>query len=343
MSEMTNHQRPGVYSSYEASSLTAAVSGGKAVAVVAAAPEDLGGDPCCWTSYSRALADAGQCTLTQLAGIALKNGAGKVWGIPAGEDYNAAIKAAAALDDVAVVVCDSTELSIQQALRDMAEECAGLRKERIIVAACAVDESVEQLVVRAAELNSERVVLVAPGAAQANGITCAAAVAGAIAGNTDPALPLGGVELSGIEGLSAAYEDGDIDLLVKGGVTPLEMMSGKGCVVRAVTTRTTTGGVTDATWRELSTILIVDEVIPTIRKALRAKFSRAKNNEQTRGAIRSQVVLELETCKAREIIDGYGDVTVNPAETDPNVCVVEFDFAVTHGLNQIWLSAHITV
>ena len=343
MSEMTNHQRPGVYSSYEASSLTAALSGGKAVAVVAAASEDLDGKPCCWTSYSRALAEAGDCTLTKLAGIAMKNGAGKVWGIPAGEDYNAAIKAVAGLEDVAVVVCDSTELSIQQALRDMAEECSGLRKERIIVAACAVDESVDQLVARAANLNSERVVLVAPGAHQANGITCAAAVAGAIAGNADPALPLGGVELAGIEGLAAAYEDGDIDLLVQGGITPLEMMSGKACVVRAVTTRTTTGGVDDATWRELSTILIVDEVIPNLRKALRAKFARAKNNEQTRGAIRSQVVLELETCKGREIIDGYGNVTVNPAETDPAVCVVEFDFAVTHGLNQIWLSAHITV
>ena len=36
MSAVTKHERPGVYSSYEASSLTAAAAGGGNVAVVAA-------------------------------------------------------------------------------------------------------------------------------------------------------------------------------------------------------------------------------------------------------------------------------------------------------------------
>ena len=67
----------------------------------------------------------------------------------------------------------------------------------------------------------------------------------------------------------------DIDLLVRGGVTPLEMLSGNAGIVRAVTTRTTTGGAADATWRELTTILVVDEVIPGIRNALR--FYRRKH------------------------------------------------------------------
>ena len=39
MSVITNHERPGVYSSYEASSITSAKAGGKAVAVVAAMEE----------------------------------------------------------------------------------------------------------------------------------------------------------------------------------------------------------------------------------------------------------------------------------------------------------------
>ena len=77
--------------------------------------------------------------------------------------------------------------------------------------------------------------------------------------------------------------------------------------------------------------------------ALRAKFSRAKNTAQSRGAIRSQVVLELENKLAREIITGYGDVTVTADSENPTVCLVDFSFTVAHGLNQIWLSAHITV
>lgn len=114
-------------------------------------------------------------------------------------------------------------------------------------------------------------------------------------------------------------------------------------MVRGVTTRTTTDGTADTTWRELSTILVVDDVIPGIRSALRSKFHRAKNTEQSRGAIRSQVVLELENKLAREIITGYGEVSVEADADNPTVCLVDFSFTVAHGLNQIWLSAHITV
>ena len=103
------------------------------------------------------------------------------------------------------------------------------------------------------------------------------------------------------------------------------------------------GGAADTAWRELTTILVVDEVIPGLRNALRARFSRAKNTPQTRGAIRSQTVMELEKRVSREIIDGYEDVTVTASEDDPTVCLVEFAFTVAHGLNQVWLSAHITV
>ena len=120
-------------------------------------------------------------------------------------------------------------------------------------------------------------------------------------------------------------------------------MNGNVSVVRGVTTRTKTGGVEDAAWRELTTILIVDEVIPGIRNALRSRFQRTKNTQQSRNAIRSQVILELENRVNREIITGYENVTVSALEDDPTVCLVEFAFTVAHGLNQIWLSAHITI
>lgn len=82
---------------------------------------------------------------------------------------------------------------------------------------------------------------------------------------------------------------------------------------------------------------------PTVRAALRSKFSRAKNNARSRGAIRSQTIVELEKKVAAEIIDSYGEVTVTADAEDPTVCLVEFSFAVAHGLNQIYLTVHITV
>lgn len=344
MSAVTKHERPGVYSSYEASSLTAATAGGGNVAVVARLNKTNLEPYYQWTSFSRAAADVGDCALSRMAQLAIRNGAGVVYGIPAGEDYDGAFAVMAALEDVNVVVCDSTTLSVQQALKTAVEECSAARRERIAVVGGAAEETVAQLIQRAAGLSSERMVLTAPGAGDGSGgALCAAAVAGAIAGSSDPALPLGGAQLYGLEGLEANYDDGDIDLLVQGGVTPLETLAGACYVVRGVTTRTKTGGAVDATWRELTTILVVDEVIPGIRNALRAKFSRAKNTVQSRGAIRSLVVMELEKRVSRELIDSYEDVTVSALDSDPTVCLVEFAFTVAHGLNQVWMSAHITV
>lgn len=349
MSMTVQHERPGVYSSYETSSLTVSAARGGNVAIVAATEDGDGTKVYQWTSYSRAVDVVGECLLSQMVQLAIRNGAGVVYGIPAGgEDYDDAFATMAELEDVAVVVCDSDKLETQQALRDMVKECSAARKERIAVVGGKTGETAAELVTRAKAINHERMVLVGPGCVDgsgkaAGGALCAAAAAGAIAGNADPALPLGGAQLYGLNGLENSYDDNDIDQLVQGGVTPLEALAGACYVVRGVTTRTTTGSAADNTWRELTTILVVDEVIPGIRDALRARFSRAKNTEQTRGAIRSQTVMELERRVTREIIDGYEDVTVSALPEDPTVCLVEFAFTVAHGLNQIWLSAHITV
>ncbi len=130
---------------------------------------------------------------------------------------------------------------------------------------------------------------------------------------------------------------------MQGGVTPLESVGGVISVIRGITTRTSTGGVADATWRESTTIRIVDDVIPAVRNALRARFLRTKNNLQTRSAIASQVVITLEDRVSREIIDSYDSVSVSADSEDPTICLVDFNFAVTHGLNQIHIAAHITV
>ena len=247
-----------------------------------------------------------------------------------------------AAEDIAVVVCDSGELTVQQALRDSVKAASEARRERIAVVGGKAGENATALVQRAEGLNSERVVLTAP-VGEGGGAAVAAAVAGAIAGESDPAIPLGGAELKGVDGLEARYGDTEIDTLVRGGVTPVEQAAGVVSVVRGVTTRTKTGEAADATWRELTTILIVDDVIPAVRQALRSKFARAKNTAQSRSAIRSQVIVELEKKVAEEIIDSYGEVTVTASEDDPTVCLVEFSFAVAHGLNQIYLTVHITV
>ena len=347
------HERPGVYSSYDASALVRRGTASKVVGVAALAAQGDTDQVQLVTSYEGGLALFGQDgegqSMAEILRLLFLNGATAVRAVAVADSdsYNDAFDLLSMEEDIQVVVCDSGDLAVQQLLRTSLESASAARRERIGVGGRR-GEDVSALVTRAEGLNSERMVLVGPDVTDAegkprSGVFAAAALAGAIAASGDPAVPINGMALQGLGGVSVRYGDNDIDLLVRGGVTPLEAVGGVVSPVRGITTRTKTGGSADATWRELTTILIVDDVIPTVRSALRSRFTRTKNTLQTRGAIRSQVIVELENKVAAQIIDSYGEVAVEADSVDPTVCLVEFSFAVAHGLNQIYLTAHITV
>mgnify|MGYP000258979497 CR=1 FL=1 len=306
MSEM-RPERPGVYSVYDASSVTSAGRAAKRIGVAALAVKGTANTAVTLPGYGagvEAFGEDGADTpgMSTLLKLLFANGASTVYAVRVGaggglEAYQAAF-AALANCDVQVVVCDSSELTIQKALKTAVETASAARGERIGVIGGSGDTAAE-LVTRAAAINSERMVLVGPDMKDENGtelpgVFAAAAVAGAIAAGTDPALPLNGAALYGIGGLQADYGDNDIDLMVRGGVTPLECVGGTVSPVRGITTRTKTGSAADATWRELTTVLVADDVIPAVRAALRSKFARAKNTAQGRGAIRAQTIVELD-------------------------------------------------
>ena len=352
----TIHERPGVYSSYDASAVFSGSAAARVVGLAAPATKGTENESVTLTGYAAALAafgedETGTVGMSTLCRLLFAGGVGTVVAVKTAaetpEGYADAFDALAERENVDIVLCASALTEVHQALRKSVEEASAARRERIAVVGGS-GETAEQLVTHAAAINSERVVLVGPDGLDETGkavpaVCCAAAVAAAIAVSRDPAVPLNGAALQGLGGLQTRYSESDIDLLVRGGVTPLEESGGTVSPIRGITTRTTTGGAADSTWRELTTILIVDDVIPAIRRSLRAKFARSKNTAQTRGAIRAQVVVELENRVKAEVIDSYGPVTAYPSEEEPTVCVVEFGFAVAHGLNQIYLTAHITV
>lgn len=347
------HERPGVYSSYDAS---AAVRGGRAARTVGVAAKSTSGTANAavrLTSYEMGLSAFGEDTagmsgMSTILKLLFLGGASTVVAVKVDDDdYASAFGVLQSVENVQIIVCDSGELTVQQALRTSLESASAARRERIAVVGMS-NATTTDLTDRAKALNSERMVLVGPdgldGAGKPiAGIFTAAAVAAAIAVTRDPAIPLNGTPLNGLTGVSADYNDSEIDVLVRGGVTPLEAVGGVVSPVRGITTRTMTGGADDTTWRELTTILIADDVIPTIRQSLRSRFNQTKNTAQTRGAIRSQTIVELENKLRAEIIDSYSDVAVSASEEDPTICLVEFSFAVAHGLNQIYLTAHITI
>lgn len=348
---MANNERPGVYSSVEVSSVLSGGSKGRTVGIAAVSAAGVKGEKVYIGSYGEAVSKFGaECSMTRLIRLLLQNGAAVIYAVAAAvgqaavkADYEAAIGTLMDEESVTLMLCDSRDAEVHSALSAAISGAGEKSKYRIGIVETA--GTVSEAAAAAGALNCERMVMVYPGLNGEGALfgAVAAAFAGTLAAGGDPALPMGGAELSGLDGFERVFSDADITALVRGGVTPVESVGGKVLVVRGITTRTTTGGEADATWRELTTVLIVDDVVPSVRAALRAKFPRVKNNAQTRGAIRTQVLIELESKCRAEIIDSFGAVTAAASEADPCVCEVSFEFTVTHGLNRINLAAHISV
>ena len=327
---ITYHERPGVYVEYD----TTGRSVGAAGRIVGIAAPGEGSGLYRFTSEEAARSTfPASAAMGKMLALAFRNGAATVLCCPVSEDYGAAFALLAAEADVIATDCRDAE-----DLASLAEMlCAEGARECIAVADSG--ETVENLCSLARSLNCERMALLT-GSGEAG--LAAAAMAGVVSARDDPALPLSGAALEGLTE-AAVPPDSEIDALVRAGVTPLERSGGAVRIVRAVTTRTATEGVPDATWHELSTVLIVDDVIPAVRDALSAKFLRRKNTPVTRNAIRAQAAIILDDRVRREIIEGYDSLRVEPVAGDPTACEVSFAFRVVQGLLRIHLYAHILV
>lgn len=347
---MDYHERPGVYSTYEMSSLWTS-SGNRGIVGLTAVCSLDGMETITSVTKAESLL-AGDPVALNITRLLLYNGAGGVMICPVAEEtiqgYQDAAVAILSEKQVKLMVCDADYGDIELGLMRVVQQSAQEGNETILVVGMG-SVSTDPLVSRAATFNCERVILTGGTAklswdtTESSSVYGAAALAGLLAAQTDPALPVHGTALQGISSIVQKFTDSELDILIRGGVSPLEAVGGTISAVRAVTSRTTTEGVADASWREVTTIMIVDDVVPGVRNALRARFLRKKNNAVTRGAIGAQLVVELEQRKKQEIIDSYGDISVEMDEEDPTVCLVNFSFAVVHGVSRIYLTAHITV
>lgn len=339
---MTTTLRPGVYTSYTVSGGVRG-SGRGAVGIAAAASKGEAGKAVLITGEAEAREAFGGGNLTGLISILLENGAGAVYACPVtGNDYDSAFAALMEVAEVGFMVCDSRSAAVHAKLA--AAIAGGDERSKYRIAAVETAETEAGKIVEAAQtLNSERVLMVSHHETGGLPGSVAAAICALMSAQDDPALPLNGCVLSGLGDIGGNFSDSAVETLIAGGVTPLETLGGQVSVIRAVSTRTKTGGVADPTWREINTAMIVDTVIPAIRDDLRRSFARAKNTAQTRGAIRTRAVIALEEYQRREIIDSYANVRAEALADDPTVCALSFDFTVAHGLNAIDLSASITV
>lgn len=348
-------ERPGVYTDYTLSGLIGGGRSGYAVGLVCASAKGTPLTVHAVTRESEALEifaeDTGSARMMRMLRILFAGGVPVVYAVKVAggaeeeADYAQAFALLREREGIAAMVCDSNSPQVHDALKTSVISASSNRLERIGCVGGGVT-SVSECTGEARALNSERMVYTCQPAVvgtDSNACYLAAVIAAAVATSADPSAPLNGMIAAGIESVPNIYEEHEVDTLLRGGVTLFETVGGETELIRVVTTRTQTNGVLDGTYRELNTILIIDNVLSTVRNALKMRLRGAKNNRRNRESIATQTQLELESKLDAGIIDSYERPVVRSDDSDPTVCIVELDFAVTRGLNQIHVSAHVKV
>ena len=152
------HERPGVYSSYDASTVVSAGRAAKVIGVAAKAVKGTAGEVVTLTGYAAGVAAFGEDAadtpgMSTILRLLFANGASTVAAVRVAEagavkDYQDAF-AALGGEEARILVCDSAEETVQQALRTAVEDASAARMERIAVVG-GDSESAAELVTHAA-------------------------------------------------------------------------------------------------------------------------------------------------------------------------------------------------
>lgn len=333
MGKLPTTMRPGVFTDVRMHSIR---HFGEAVRGVAAVGQAQGGDVGKAVKIATRQQAEGlgvQTALYRMVKVLLDAGISPVYAVSAGEDYTGAFAALEPLEELCAVVSDAHKGALAAHVRT----CCEAGRERIGVIGVS---DAEQACAFAREMNEAHLVLVCDGGGKTESTAAAFAALAAAQGAQGV---YSGKELALGEAFGGTLLAVQVEALLQAGVTPIERRGEAAVCVRALTTRTMTNGVADRTFSALSTVLSVDDVVCTVRHAVKARLGGLKNNPVTRQSIASQITVELEGKCAQGMIDSYMAPVVVPHAEDAGVCVAELSFRVAPEINQIVLCAEIEI
>lgn len=329
MIQLPKTLRPGVFTcTNTVPSCLGSCGGG--VVVVAQGDAVQAGDAVLLSSIEQAEEFGNETSLCRMAERLLYAGVSPVWAVAAGDDYARAFAQCEALDDVAAVVSDG---GVDELCRHV-NECCEHGRERIGVVPA---KNVQDACAAAKTANCPHVVVVCDGAGKTEE-TAAAFTAAAVA--MPAGKNLNGVELA-LDKFVGVLSDAEVETLLKAGVTPVECRNNRALIVRAVTSCTSALGRETRAYSSLSVVMAADDVVRTIRQAVRLRLKGMKNTPVTRESIASQIVVELENKKAQGVIDRYLPPIVRAHAQDAAACVVTLQFQTAAEMSQIVISAQI--
>lgn len=262
-------------------------------------------------------------------------------GSQAGEPlYEGALRKLCEVKRGGVILCDSTKPEVLQKLKEQVELASQNERERLAVGCVAKEQAMQT----AKALNCERLVLccqkAGAGAEEMSLGVCAAAVASMLAVgeamDSYHSHPLEGVEQ--LEQLS----EQEIETMLGGGVTVLEMADGQAECIRCVTTRTFTGTEEDRTFSSVNVVMMIDEIIRAVRERL-SEMLKGKRVGFSQDSVVSQAAVVLDEKKQEGLITSFEPPVAYVQKEDPSVCVVELEFDLAAVFSRIYLTAHISI
>lgn len=228
------------------------------------------------------------------------------------------------------------------------------RSERVAIVGGALGESYVDAKSRAAKLNDKRAVLVWPGVQDYDTTGTlstlppyylAAQIAGILASQDDPALPLTNKTVP-VFGLETLVSSTVIDDLVNNGVFTIKNEIGRGFVV--VQSLTTWTGDLKTARRELSTVRAADEVMKLVRNSV-LQYVGSKSSPQLVANITSRTAEALNRATANGlIITDPTNPSLYPAYKDISVRVfgdayyIDFSISPAKPANYILITAYVS-
>ena len=171
----------------------------------------------------------------------------------------------------------------------------------------------------------------------------AAALAGRLLNRSSPDVSLNAAELPGIVSVAPWRSEEQVERLLAGGVTPCEWLGGRAECIRAVSTRTRLGEAPDATYRDISTVLIIDDIMRSLREMLNQKLRGVRSSRQSLDSIASQVTVLLGEKEEAGLIREWEQPRVSVDAADPSLCIVSLSFGVAHVVSRIQVQATVTI
>lgn len=270
-------------------------------------------------------------------------------------DYTSAITALEPEENKGIVVCESNSDATTAAIVTMCNNSYNnYQTPCVFIRWPELADDATSMIANATTTNSSRCINVFPNLVDFNwntltGWETAAALAWLIIWNGLPKLNHNGSIFANYAWVASTITD--MDALISGWVTPIELRYWSIHIVRFVTTSKTANGVPDYTWREASIRLNVDIIEKTIVNEIRAKYMQKGNTQAIRDSIKNKIVTMLDFFTGNEILVA-DEVTWTPAyripvvSTDPtdNTKVnVDIEISPWKPLNFITLNFKISI